>query len=154
MRPTWPWPQQRPQPMLLRYLSRRTTNSNHHLFRRTIFNATSKRRVKKSIVLRSSVDQVASVVADVGLYSEFLPFCTRSVVSAPVPSSSSTSSSSTPPTTCFHADLTFEWGTFRETIRHRVEVRKRNDCCLNVWLLLFCDSSFFLSFSLFHSFNN
>ena len=114
-------------PMLLRYLSRRTTNSNHHLFRRTIFNATSKRRVKKTIVLRSSVDQVASVVADVGLYSEFLPFCTRSVVSAPVSSSSSSSSSSTPPTTCFHADLTFEWGTFRETIRHRVEVRKRND---------------------------
>jgi ribosome-associated toxin RatA of RatAB toxin-antitoxin module len=106
--------------MLLRYLpqlARQSSNQGNHHLRRTIFNATAKRRVTKTTRLLAPVDQVASVVADVSSYSEFLPFCTQSVVYVP------TSHLESPPTT-FQADLTFEWGTFRENIRHLVEVNE------------------------------
>lgn len=77
---------------------------------RNLFNlASTKRKVVKTIQLRTPLEQTVSVVADVANYSKFLPFCTTSVVAG-----------AGNPT--FSADLTFEWGSFKETIRHNVVV--------------------------------
>ena len=80
---------------------------------RTIFNASAKRRVVKQLTLRASPSQTLKVVSDVGKYAEFLPFCTSSTVDDMANGNGADT---------FAADLVFEWGSFKETIRHQVSV--------------------------------
>jgi len=80
---------------------------------RTIFNASAKRRVVKQLTLRASPSQTLKVVSDVGKYAEFLPFCTSSTVDDMANGHGADT---------FAADLVFEWGSFKETIRHQVSV--------------------------------
>lgn len=90
-------------------------NRWRHHHQRTIFNLTSNhRQVTKKLTLLSPPQQTIDVIADVALYSEFLPFCTASDVLHPDPDNANK----------FQANLKFEWGTFKEVVRHDVTVNK------------------------------
>jgi len=82
---------------------------------RTLFNlASNHRHVTKRLTLLSPPQQTMDVIADVASYSEFLPFCTASDVLHPDPGNANK----------FQANLKFEWGTFKEVIRHQVTVNR------------------------------
>ena len=98
--------------LLCQFLPKPSSHHQHH--RRTLFNLASKhRQVTKRLTLLAPPQQTLSVIADVASYSEFLPFCTSSNILHHKGNKNK-----------FQADLTFEWGTFKEIIRHEVTVDK------------------------------
>ena len=83
-----------------------------HCHSRQIFSAaSSSRSIVKQLIVRQDLSSTQKVIGDVASYKDFLPFCTKSKVDGASDS-------------FFYADLTFEWGSFQETIRHAVTIEQ------------------------------